>query len=50
MKTKAVQFGLALLSLLLIIEYSPGNIVIEKVGSKIDYKICLENGLLHDLY
>jgi hypothetical protein len=30
----------------IIIEHSPGNIVVEKAGDKIDYKICLENGLL----
>jgi len=34
----------------IIIEHSPGNIVVEKAGDKIDYKICLQNGSLDTLF
>jgi hypothetical protein len=34
----------------IIIEHSPGNIVVEKVGDKIVMKICLENGSLYTLF
>ena len=33
----------------IIIEDSPGNIIIEKAGDKSVWKICLENGLLYTL-
>ena len=31
----------------IIIEHSPGNMIVEKDGDKIILKICLENGLLY---
>ena len=33
----------------IIIEHSPGNLVIEKTGDRIQFKICLENGSLYSL-
>ena len=34
----------------IIIEHSPGNMIVEKSGDKIEMKICLENGSLYTLY
>ena len=34
----------------IIIEHSPGNMIVEKAGDKIEMKICLENGSLSNLY
>ena len=34
----------------IIIEHSPGNMIVEKSWDKIDMKICLENGSLYTLY
>ena len=34
----------------IIIEHSPGNMIVEKAGDKILMKICLENGSLYTLF
>jgi hypothetical protein len=34
----------------IIIEHSPGNMIVEKAGDEIVMKICLENGLLYTLF
>ena len=34
----------------IIIEHSPGNMIVEKAGNKIVMKICLENGSLYTLF
>ena len=34
----------------IILEHSPGNMIVEKAGDTIVLKICLENGSLYTLY
>ncbi len=34
----------------IIIEHSPGNMIVEKAGEEIVMKICLENGSLYTLF
>jgi hypothetical protein len=34
----------------IMIEHSPGNLVIEETGDRIQLKLCLENGSLYPMF